>query len=247
MPVASTSRVIVPVHRSGKLIPVPILKSASPVPACKVLFSPKAGISKELSRMTQAAAQEISVAAYAFSSKYLGNALIAAMKRGVKIRLILDRGNAEKSYSLDEWLIENGIDIRFLKVKSGCMHHKFMIIDRIRLMAGSYNFTNDSEFRNHEAALFINATETTDITTSIAATAKDMTGHNTKAPAGEHAATVNPDTSKTKASDIVKAFTAEFERLWSLASAPIPKAANSRRCRSQSAHRRIPRLFGGKG
>ena len=154
--------------------------------------------------MTQAAAQEISVAAYAFSSKYLGNALIAAMKRGVKIRLILDRGNAEKSYSLDEWLIENGIDIRFLKVKSGCMHHKFMIIDRIRLMAGSYNFTNDSEFRNHEAALFINATETTDITTSIAATAKDMTGHNTKAPAGEHAATVNPDTSKTKASDIVK-------------------------------------------
>ena len=133
---------------------MPVTKAAKPTPACKVLFSPKAGISKELSRMTQAAAQEISVAAYAFSSKYLGNALVTAMKRGVKVRLILDKDNAEKAYTLDEWLIENGIDVRFLKVKSGCMHHKLLIIDRIRLMTGSYNFTNDSEFRNHEAAIF---------------------------------------------------------------------------------------------
>jgi len=50
---------------------------AATVPVCKVLFSPKGGISKELSRLTQAAAQEISVAAYAFSSKYLGNALVS--------------------------------------------------------------------------------------------------------------------------------------------------------------------------
>jgi len=205
-------------REKGKTAAMPVTKAAKPTPACKVLFSPKTGISKELSRMTQAAAQEISVAAYAFSSKYLGNALVTAMKRGVKIRLILDKDNAEKSYSLDEWLIENGIDVRFLKVKSGCMHHKFLIVDHARLMTGSYNFTNDSEFRNHEAAIFINTTATTGVTTSI-----------------------------TSTNAIVKAFTAEFDRLWSIASAPIPKAANSHRCRSQSAHRRIPRLFGGKG
>ncbi len=210
MPVVSTSSVVVPVHRSGKLIPVMALKSASPVLACKILFSPKAGISKELSRMTQAAAQEISVAAYAFSSKYLGNALVAAMKRGVKIRLILDKDNAEKSYSLDDLLIENGIDIRFLKVKGGCMHHKFMVIDRARLMTGSYNFTNDSEFRNHEAAIFINATDTfptgnktpnaaatTDNTTSNVTSSKYMSSPNTKTAAGESVATVNPDTRNT--------------------------------------------------
>ncbi len=122
----------------------------------KVLFSPKGGISKELSRLIQAAKGEISVAAYAFSSKYLGNALVGALKRGVKIRLILDEDNAKKSYTIDEWLIENGIDIRFIKVKNGCMHHKFMIIDNTSLMTGSYNFTNDSEFRNYDAAIFTN-------------------------------------------------------------------------------------------
>ena len=141
-------------REKGKTAAMPVTKAAKPTPACNVLFSPKAGISKELSRMTQAAAQEISVAAYAFSSKYMGNALVKAIKRGVKVRLILDMENARKSYSIDEWLIENGVDVRFIKLKRGCMHHKILIVDGVHLMTGSYNFTNDSEFRNHEAAIF---------------------------------------------------------------------------------------------
>ena len=76
----------------------------------KVLFSPQGGISKELSRLIKAAKVEIAVAAYAFSSKYLGNTLTAAQKRGVKIRIILDRDNADQAYSIDEWLIQQGID-----------------------------------------------------------------------------------------------------------------------------------------
>lgn len=123
----------------------------------KVLFSPQGGISKELSRLIKAAKVEIAVAAYAFSSKYLGNALVAAQKRGVKVRIILDRDNAEQAYSIDEWLIQQGIATRFILVKNGCMHHKFMLLDAKMLMTGSYNFTNDSEFRNYEAALFTNS------------------------------------------------------------------------------------------
>ncbi len=138
----------------GKTSTLPVSESTNSMPVSKVLFSPKGGISKKLVRLTQAAAQEISVAAYAFSSKYLGNALVKAIKRGVKVRLILDMENARKSYSIDEWLIENGVDVRFIKLKRGCMHHKILIVDSLRLMTGSYNFTNDSEFRNHEAAIF---------------------------------------------------------------------------------------------
>jgi len=138
----------------GKTSTLPVSESTNSMPVSKVLFSPKGGISKELVRLTQAAAKEISVAAYAFSSKYLGNALVKAIKRGVEVRLILDMDNARKSYSIDEWLIENSIDVRFIKLKRGCMHHKILIVDSLRLMTGSYNFTNDSEFRNHEAAIF---------------------------------------------------------------------------------------------
>jgi len=123
----------------------------------KVLFSPQGGISKELSRLIKAAKVEIDLAAYAFSSKYLGNALVVARTRGVKVRIILDRGNADQAYNIDEWLFAQALDVRSIQMKSGCMHHKFMIIDVKMLMTGSYNFTNDSEFRNYEAALFTNS------------------------------------------------------------------------------------------
>ena len=104
----------------------------------KVLFSPQGGISKELSRLIKAAKVEIAVAAYAFSSRYLGNALVAAQKRGVKVRIVLDRDNADQAYSIDEWLITQGLDVRSIQMKSGCMHHKFIILDAKMLMTGSF-------------------------------------------------------------------------------------------------------------
>jgi phosphatidylserine/phosphatidylglycerophosphate/cardiolipin synthase-like enzyme len=128
----------------------------SRIPGTRVLFSPKGGASKELARLIKAAKGSIVVAAYAFSSKYLGTALSEALKRGVKVRLILDGDIARKAYSIDEWLVGEGIDLRFMEVKGGCLHHKFILIGGKILMTGSYNFTNESEFRNHEAAVFTN-------------------------------------------------------------------------------------------
>ncbi|MCX5839361.1 MAG: phospholipase D-like domain-containing protein [Deltaproteobacteria bacterium] len=126
------------------------------IPGTRVIFSPKGGTSNELARLIKVAKKEITAAAYAFSSKYLGQALSAALKRGVKIRVLLDRENARKAYSIDEWLAGEGIDVRFIEVAGGSMHHKFILIDGKILMTGSYNFTNESEFRNHEAAIFTN-------------------------------------------------------------------------------------------
>ena len=128
----------------------------SRIPGTRVLFSPKGGTSKELALLIKAAKEDVAVAAYAFSSKYLGQALSVALKRGVKIRILLDWVNARKAYSIDEWLAGEGIDVRFIEMKRGNMHHKFMIIDGKILITGSYNFTNESEFRNHEAAIFTN-------------------------------------------------------------------------------------------
>jgi len=126
------------------------------IPGTRVLFSPKGGTSKELARLIKAAKEEIVVAVYAFSSKYLGQALSAALKRGIKIRVLLDGGNARKAYSIDEWLANEGITVRFIEIKRGSLHHKFMLIDARIISTGSYNFTNESEFRNYEAAIFTN-------------------------------------------------------------------------------------------
>jgi hypothetical protein len=50
----------------------------SRIPGTRVMFSPKGGASKELVRLIKAAKGNIAVAAYAFSSKYLGTALPSA-------------------------------------------------------------------------------------------------------------------------------------------------------------------------
>ena len=123
----------------------------------RVIFSPSGGASRELARLIKGAKKEIAVAAYAFSSKYLGQALAGVLKRGVKIRVLLDGDNARKAYSLDEWLAGEGIEVRLAEIQRGSLHHKFMLIDAKLLITGSYNFTNESEFRNHEAAVFTNS------------------------------------------------------------------------------------------
>jgi phosphatidylserine/phosphatidylglycerophosphate/cardiolipin synthase-like enzyme len=122
----------------------------------RVIFSPKGGASKELARLIKAAKKEVVVAVYAFSSKYLGQALAGALKRGVKIRVLLDSDNARKSYSIDEWLVGEGIEVRLIELERGSLHHKFILIDAKLLITGSYNYTNESEFRNCEAAIFTN-------------------------------------------------------------------------------------------
>lgn len=120
----------------------------------KVLFSPKAYIAQGLVQLIDGAMEDIVVAMYLFSSKYIAKALARAAEESVCIRVILDQTVAEKSYSLDEWMLEKGIDIRFIKVKRGIMHQKFCIFDRSILVTGSYNLTYDAEYKNHEAMIF---------------------------------------------------------------------------------------------
>jgi phosphatidylserine/phosphatidylglycerophosphate/cardiolipin synthase-like enzyme len=120
----------------------------------KVLFSPKGGISKELLGMYKAATTDIKIAVYGFTTKYQARGLIAAQKRGVKVQVLLDKKNAERGYSLGSYLTEAGITVRYYTPPGGSMHHKFIIVDNKNLATGSYNLSNDAEFRNSEAMLF---------------------------------------------------------------------------------------------
>jgi len=120
----------------------------------RVLFSPGGNIAKEIVEVINKAGWEIVAAVYLFSSKYVARALARAVPRGVTVRLILDREQADKYYSIDEWMIERGVNIKPVKIYKGVMHHKFLIVDRTTLITGSYNVTTDSEYRNHEAMIF---------------------------------------------------------------------------------------------
>ena len=117
----------------------------------KAMFSPKGGISAEIMRTIGAATTSVKVAAFAFTSTYIGKAIKNAIYfKHVKVQMVLEAKVAKKKYSIDELLAIYGADVRQINIARGVMHNKFVIVDDAKLIAGSYNFTNEAENKNYE-------------------------------------------------------------------------------------------------
>jgi phosphatidylserine/phosphatidylglycerophosphate/cardiolipin synthase-like enzyme len=135
----------------------------------KAMFSPKGGISAEIMRTIGAATTSVKVAAFAFTSTYIGKAIKNAIYfKHAKVQMVLEAKIAKKKYSLDELLAVYGVDVRVIDIPRGVMHNKFVIVDDTKLITGSYNFTNDAENKNCENVIV------TDIPELVAAFVKEF-------------------------------------------------------------------------
>ena len=115
------------------------------------MFSPKGGISAEIMRTIGAATTSVKVAAFAFTSTYIGKAIKNAIYfKHVKVQMVLEAKVARKKYSIDELLAVYGVDVREIDIPRGVMHNKIVIVDDKKVITGSYNFTNDAENKNYE-------------------------------------------------------------------------------------------------
>ena len=108
------------------------------------------------------AKKSIDVAVYDFTSRPLARALVRAKKRGVKIRVILDReaNGPRNRYTKYPFLKKNGIDVRFAIPhiawnRKGLMHNKFAIIDGNCVITGSANWTASAFKINDENVIII--------------------------------------------------------------------------------------------
>ena len=86
---------------------------------------------------------------YVFTDKEIAIPLIDAQKRGVKVRVYLDRSQIESSYSVSRFLVQKEIKVR-ISSNNYIMHNKFAIIDNRILLTGSYNWTFSANNRNDE-------------------------------------------------------------------------------------------------
>jgi len=136
--------------KQTQAIPAPL---ASPVTA---FFSPKGGIEQRILTGIGAAAETIEMAAYAFTNENIGVALIDAIKRGVKVSLVMDRSETKgPQASLHDELEKAGSAIRLISPHGGIMHDKFIIVDGKNVEWGSYNYTGRAEDTNFENATFL--------------------------------------------------------------------------------------------
>lgn len=118
-------------------------------PAVQVAFSPRGGVAELIASEIGAARGEVLVAMFAFTRGDLRDALIEAHRRGVRVRVKMDRTNAEHPRSAWRELRGAGIPVAF-STGDGKMHHKYCVVDRLSVLTGSYNWLDSAEVKNRE-------------------------------------------------------------------------------------------------
>jgi len=129
--------------------------SRSKVSTC---FTPPSGCTKFIANQIDKAEESIYMQAYGMSDSLITAALINAKERGVKVKILLDRSNLKQKFSklheLQRAKIEVGID----RVP-GIAHNKVIIIDKKKVITGSFNFTSAADKRNAENVIIIEDAE----------------------------------------------------------------------------------------
>ncbi|MDK2384139.1 MAG: phospholipase D family protein [Candidatus Korarchaeota archaeon] len=97
--------------------------------------------------------ESVDLAIYSFTLDSLGDALVRAHQRGVKVRVIMERNQINR-WSEYNRLRGAGIEVR-LDGNPAYMHNKFMVIDGRVVLTGSYNYTKQADTRNDENLLVV--------------------------------------------------------------------------------------------
>ena len=130
----------------------PILVGTGEINTC---FTPPSGCGLVIANLISKAQESIYVQAYSFTSGEITHALINAHKRGVKVKILLDRSNIGAKNSRMQNLIKAGIEVDIDHI-SGIAHNKVIIIDNQTLITGSFNFTVAADIRNAENIIIVN-------------------------------------------------------------------------------------------
>lgn len=100
---------------------------------------------------------DLAIAIYMLDLNEVGDAILAASRRGVRVRMVTDEDSLGQSPTLQK-LKEAGISI-VTDQRPTLMHDKFMVIDKKGVWSGSYNWTRSCTYRNDNNAIYIESTQ----------------------------------------------------------------------------------------
>ncbi|MEM3022111.1 MAG: phospholipase D family protein [Candidatus Bathyarchaeia archaeon] len=137
-----------------------VLKTISPLeaPSYEVYFSPKGGCETRLLYWLSRANFSIHVLIYSFTLDSVGDALIAAHRRGLDVRIVMEGDEAGQGGSEYGRLKGAGVPVR-LDTNPALMHNKVAIIDGSIVITGSFNWTASAEARNNENMIVIRSAQ----------------------------------------------------------------------------------------
>jgi phosphatidylserine/phosphatidylglycerophosphate/cardiolipin synthase-like enzyme len=128
--------------------------SAHAQQSTQAAFSPSPEAVQLIQDTISHAKKSIDVAAYSFTSYKIADALIDAHRRGVNVRVLLDKGQRKRHYRAIADMQDAGVPVRF-NSHYAIMHDKYTIVDGKTVETGSFNYTASAEKRNAENVIVV--------------------------------------------------------------------------------------------
>lgn len=130
------------------------ITACCPARKITVYFPPYEGSHQPIVALYDGAEKSIHLAIYSLTKDEFAEALVRAHKRGVEVKVLIDKGQALDAKADDEMLEAAGIGLRRSK-GNGSMHNKFAVIDGIIVCTGSYNLSERATTKNDENYVII--------------------------------------------------------------------------------------------
>lgn len=120
----------------------------------EISFSPGPGCKNLILSKIRNAESSLNICVFTISDNQITREIINAFNRGLEVRIITDNYKMHDTGSDIFELQREGIDVRIDKSDSH-MHHKFMVVDDLITITGSYNWTRSAELYNQENTISI--------------------------------------------------------------------------------------------
>ncbi len=140
-------------QRGGAPAKVPATSPAYSEEGIAVFFSPPTNCTELIIKQIGQARTRVLVQAYSFKSEPILDALAAAVRRGVAVRVIIDGDKLERK--VGNHLLKRGIDL-YIDSQHDKAHSKVILIDGQTVITGSFNFTETGEEGKADNVLVIN-------------------------------------------------------------------------------------------
>ena len=125
----------------------------------ELAFAPSDDTEKVVINLIRGARKSLEVHAYAFTSRNIADAMVAAQRRGVRVEVLADAqmNRREKGNAIPR-LLAADVPVAF-ETRYNAAHNKVLIVDaegpRCAVLTGSYNFTWSADNRNAENILIV--------------------------------------------------------------------------------------------
>ena len=119
---------------------------------------PQDECAEQLIEFIGSAEKSVHVMIYSLTKEEIAEALAEARKRGLDVRVVMDKTQAAGPYSKDEFLAEHGVPVKLVDPEGyAIMHHKVTIVDGSAFSTGSFNYSENADSGSAENLLLVHS------------------------------------------------------------------------------------------